>query len=495
MFGKKLSSVFLLILSAVLLSISDAYASPVTLDQARNAAKNFLTGQKLITEQEAPVGARYHYASRASDSLIVAQTRTIRGDEGQILAYISELEPEGYIIISADTNIRPVIGYSFTGKFPFLDSGDNALLHLVKWDMEARLKSFGNPSQVRKSLINTNVLKWENYSSVNFRSNSIAPRATWGPWIKTDWHQWSHFNDKVPYNYRNSPARGRRPVGCTATSIAQIINLHQYPESIFFDASDEYFENGIDIDNDASVYGFPPFTELNNALSTINYNGDTTEEAYLNFAAGVKAKMAYGIEVSGAWISAETYKDGLSYGSAEISSWHPWPAVRPKIIENLKKGMPVQVRLDDSTDPSVAHSVIVDGYSDTDSRFHVNLGWSPSDNIWYDLPNIQHYDTVSRVVYDIAFYRGWHQYGADEKNTFSTKYNAPTSNNIVNKWNVTPSQDYSKFAGLVVGYGNKIYATLSPKNWGSDSPGFWVINQYGDVEERHVIANDYSEAT
>lgn len=71
------------------------------------------------------------------------------------------------------------------------------------------------------------------------------------------------------------------------------------------------------------------------------------EEAYLCFGAGVKLRMEYGTQ-SGADTSyaAVALKNGFSYGSAE-RDYRPdvWSRRREKVIENIKKGWPVQIAI------------------------------------------------------------------------------------------------------------------------------------------------------
>ena len=486
----------------LLFSYSNVHAKPVTIQHARQVADTFLEIQKSTPVQNESVRERSGSTSRAPAESMLSHTRAVRGDSGQIIVYIHELDPEGFIITSADTDIRPVIGFSFTGEFPFLESKDNALLHLVKWDMETRLMAITVTDQVRTKIMNSNSVEWEKL--VSQVTKNITRSQQWGPLLGTEWNQDGHFNNKVPYVIPYVPGF-RRPVGCVATALAQILNYWEYPTSMFFSSlpwpeGDKYTSNEvIEIDEDEIKYGFPKFSELNRGTALINYNGDSEEEAYLNFATGVKLEMNYGVTESGAITSkaATVLKNDFSYGSAEkkYRSSGVWSVVKPEVIRNIMDGWPVQIGMH-KTGKSGGHSVVLDGYRDLDDYIHINMGWGGYKNLWYDSSNIDSYDVIHSVVYDIAPYGGWHQYGADEKNTFRAKYPPPTTGPITNKWNVTASQGHNTFSGLVVGLGNKIYATLPPPVLDDNYPiGFWVINQYGDVEDRFTVPNDDSDVT
>ncbi|MCP5048037.1 MAG: hypothetical protein GY940_12765 [bacterium] len=58
---------------------------------------------------------------------------------GEVLFYVLQLAPEGFMVVSPDTDIQPVIAYSYYGHFPMEDSADNTLLQMLKSDMRSRL--------------------------------------------------------------------------------------------------------------------------------------------------------------------------------------------------------------------------------------------------------------------------------------------------------------------------------------------------------------------
>lgn len=321
----------------------------------------------------------------------------------------------------------------------------------------------------------------------------------WGPLITTNWYQSGRYNNKCPYVLPYVPGV-RRPVGCVATAMAQIINYWEFPSRVSFSSQpwpdgDAYTKNEISFDADASKYGFPTFGELESALSGINYNDDDEEIAYLNFAAGVKLQTSYGVFGSGANTGSvvNVLRNGFSFGSAISKSKTTglWNEYRSYAIANIKAGRPLQIAIHKSGAWD-GHSVIVDGYRDSDGYFHVNFGWEFGIGTgWYNLPNSYgSYDVVHTVAYDILPYQGWSQWGADAQNSKSTVYTAPTSDPPINKWQLTCSSDYF-FNGLVVGTANKVYATCSPYDQtGGYHPSIWVIDQYGDINSKKEIILD-----
>jgi len=483
---------FLCVITSLLHGYNLAIAEPVSKEHSHQATETFLKHRTPLQRTNA-LGVQ----RQGSTEPKIGKIRKIKNERGAVIAYIHALSTEGFIITSADDNVRPILGYSFKGQFNFEDSADNVLLHLIKGDVEARLKVLRLDNEDVKKRIATNIAQWTHYRSGVQRQpmTVMAASQEWGPWIKTNWYQSGHYNDYVP----RDPAEGLKShVGCTATSMAQIINYWKFPSSIKLFDSERYESKGkngwIWIPDDAGIEDFPTFQELNDALSIMNYNNDPDEEGYLSFVTGIKLHMNYSSDGSSAWRPI-AYLEGFGYGSAETG--RGWTSkIKDVVIANMKAGWPVQMAIysEDS-----GHSVILDGYN-SDDFFHVNLGWPGLDeDTWYNLPSIdtrpydipRNYSNIMEVIYNITPYQGWNQSGADEGNTYSTVYTAPRGDpGIFEKWKVSTSTDYN-FKGIVVGKGNTIYASSSPKNiGGSYHPSLWVINQFGEKRKQIVFNED-----
>jgi hypothetical protein len=477
-------------------------------------------------------------------------TKEIRGNNGELLAYVTELQPEGFIITSADSNIAPVLGYSFKGKFPFEESKENVLLHLIQWDVRGRLETL---KHTKKSLTNTiaqlNNEAWNKYASADVSLlNTLTSQTSWPEpyygcpacghqqpssgacticgttvewcegWIATKWSQKGYisldgnlysFNGKCPYDPRYKDDDHRCVTGCTATAMAQILNYWRYPSSLRFVQEDRYpspffsilppIWTNIRIDEDSNTFDFPSFDTLNNYIFSYNLINQPDYPAYLAFAAGIKLKTTYSFEGSSSISQSGAYLNGFGYGSArEEHGWSIWNETnRSRLINNIKSHLPVQLDIADFIIifPIYKHTIVCDGYRDT-GEFHLNMGWQGGDNAWYFLSDITtpsanpNYNTICGIVYNIRPFFGWNQYGADANNTFRTLYDAPTADPPAAKWERTCASDYT-FTGLVVGARNKIYASCSPVNMGgSKNASLWIIDQFGTKEKELPLNNE-----
>lgn len=373
------------VLFVVLFFHSLLFAVPVDLDIAANVAEF----QLLVTQK--------------IDSYTTSEITTFKNEEGDTLAYIAALEPLGFIVITPNTDLTPVLAYSFTCDFP-MDDKDNILYQLVKNDMELRLQAISDTTFPK--IVENNGL-WSKYISEDIDYFLGSDFQQWPPegststggWIETTWSQGSPYWDFCPlYPGTNS----RCLVGCVATSLAQIINYYNgYFGDATFSDEDDYTsypsDPDIHIDDDCDTYDFPSFPELNSHLNNLSYhyrhNIPLTNEnlAALSFACGVSLKMQYGNYWIGSYAGVnivEPLIDKYEYLNAEDIDESD-SIFYTTLISNMMEGKPavLTVRKPDSGD---AHSIICDGYN-TNGFYHLNFGWgeiSPDYILlaWYSLP-------------------------------------------------------------------------------------------------------------
>ena len=457
-----------------------------TKEQVQKVSQTFLS-QEQATPLKPGIndGRKSAETTTIASGLMLSEIKQLEDDDGDTIAYIQELKPQGFIIISANTNITPVLGFSFTETLSFDEISSNPLFDLLVSDIKAREK-------LRKA--------------TTLQSDKIGIAEVWGPWVETTWHQDIPWNNKCPYEVRNNPGP-RRPVGCVATAMSQIINYWKYPKSVNFSILDYiYISNVAKYLTDTDAWGIPTFSDLQNGVSELLYNGNPEEEAFLSFASGVKLHMNYKSDINMLTglpyytSGANTYsvRDKLNkqfdFGSAvAYSDWAGvWYEHSSGIIEDMKIGWPAQIGIHKSRKTG-GHSIVVDGWRD-DGFFHLNYGWGanspdPISTAWYNIPtDMPDYDVVHTVVYRIEKYLGWNQFGANQRNSFNAIYPAP-SNLPQRKWLVNiPGElanigtSYS-FSHLIIGTGGRIYASLSPSDLGSVyHPFIAIYDKFGTLE-------------
>ena len=56
------------------------------------------------------------------------------------------------------------------------------------------------------------------------------------------------------------------------------------------------------------------------------------------------------------------------------------------LISNLQNGYPAHLAVENNAGTS-GHNVVVDGYRESDGKFHINFGWGGYKDNWYKLPD------------------------------------------------------------------------------------------------------------
>jgi len=358
-------------------------AVPVDLNTAENVA-----GFQLVVKGK-------------TDDYSISDITIFQNDEGDTLSYIANLEPLGFIIVTSDTDITPILAYSFNCNFPMDDDENNILYHLVKNDMEFRLQAISDTTFPK---MKENNQLWEYYINedpeyLEQERDQWPPEGTTstGGWVETAWHQLSPYNDFCPLD----PDTGDRcVVGCVATAMAQIINYHKYIGNASFNYHDDHYvtsTRNIDIDGDSDILDFPSFEELNLHLFHLrsHYSHDSTltcaDTMALNFACGISVEMDYTSGGSGAsaYSVVSALLDKFDYTSAEYIDADD-SVFYDTLSQNMKDALPAELGMSFWT--GGAHALVCDGYN-TDNFYHLNFGWgfyNPDTltQAWYTLPYI-----------------------------------------------------------------------------------------------------------
>ncbi|UCF17114.1 MAG: C10 family peptidase, partial [Phycisphaerales bacterium] len=324
--------------------------------------------------------------------------REIRADDGSTLAYIADLKPRGFVAVSANTDIVPIVACSFRSSFPSDGDRDNPLYRLLTEDMKLRTKALAGRDPRTRS---TNNDLWNIYTGGNPGEPAMEEFHQWpaenttstGGWLETAWHQNEPFNKLCPLD----PVDGLRShIGCAATALAQVLNYHKICNA-HFDGDDSYTTLAdMSLDADSDLYDFPSFEELNGYLADVQYKFENqidlndTDIAALSFASGVATQMDYSSKVS--WTSPydahQALLEEFGFYCAEMTGGLSGE-FHQVLQENMIDGLPALVAIA-PTDSWGGHVVVCDGYN-TDGEYHLNFGWGsphPEDitEVWYHLP-------------------------------------------------------------------------------------------------------------
>ncbi|MBI5538845.1 MAG: C10 family peptidase [Bacteroidia bacterium] len=359
-----------------------------------------------------------------------------------IIAFVVNLNPKGYIVVSANTDLPPIIAYSFESNFGELNES-NPLFSIIISDLTNRNKYFSQSNIVR------NNSKWEELLNENYKLLPDETLQQWPDvgdgWLKTNWTQNAPYSDFCPMD----PVTNVRSIaGCPSTAMAQILNFHATTNNTQFNDFDDYYHNYAGrqywIDNDYLARDFPSFPELNVYLDTLeqhylnNILPTNEDKAALTFACGIAATQVYTSAGSGTFGVNQAYEAYMRFNCTTASLLDTTNLdLYDRLMQNMKDTLPAHLAIVNPTWTS-GHNVVVDGYN-TDNYYHLNFGWGGSYNSWYLLPQEIPYNltVIEGVIVDIMKKENTSIFESDIINSNISVFPNPFSESTIISYNLT----------------------------------------------------------
>ncbi|MGA2800900.1 MAG: C10 family peptidase [Verrucomicrobiota bacterium] len=359
----------------------------------------------------------------------VNSVETFKDDNGVPMYYVVYLEPSGFVIVSADNQVEPIIAFVRQGRFD--PSLKNPLGALVSRDVPvrvARVRARGGSQPALKIAGN----KWQKLlqsaagvaQPMGIPTGSISDLRV-APFIQTLWNQSTAdntTNGPACYNFFTPPfaagASSNYVCGCVATALAQLMYYFQYP-SIGVGTPSFIITLTTPAGGTQQITrklrggdgNGGPYVWTNMPLDPSG--GATLSQCAaigaLTYDAGVAVHMSYAPSESGAYMSdAKTaLVSTFQYNNAvlvEGTNLDVGVGLFGMINPNLDARLPVVFGIDNSFG---GHCIVCDGYGyDAFSTLyhHLNMGWGGDDNAWYALPIIDLADTDPFINIDACIY-------------------------------------------------------------------------------------------
>lgn len=364
-----------IILTSLLLIciIGQVFAETVKEDKARVAAQNWYR----------------HYAPDNKKSASVARFSEYKHNE-RTAFYIYNFDQGGFVLVSANDAVTPVLGYGFEHSAPEEITNES----VKSW--------FDNYA---RQIDTTLVLNLKNEEMTSKWQEVLEDRIpvkngkSVGPLLTTTWDQGCYYNAMCPDDMLG-PC-GRTWVGCTATAMAQIMKYWNYPAGGI--GQNEYYPKWHPEYGKISAF----FNETDYGWSNmpLNVTSPNQDIAELSFHCGVAANMNYSYTGSGAYITDALvglnkyfdYSDSMSYLRREFFADGIWI---DKIKNELNQNRPVMYCGYNSTQ-TFGHTWVCDGYNSL-GYFHMNWGWGGSYNGNWEINNlIMGFNYYHRIVMGI----------------------------------------------------------------------------------------------
>lgn len=355
--------VIIMVVFMSMFTYMNARAQPVPLNDAKRAAVNFYIERMPDSDAHA-----YH------DIKITREFRHLRNDT--TVYYVFNLIPSGFVIVSAERSVRPIIGYSFSGSFTEEEQPCNFRSWLGHYEIQLMY-------MIRTQSDATGVagMEWDHLLTADpeglsrFRGRAVPPLLV------------STWNQDYPYNYMcpadQAGPHGHCLAGCVATAMGQLMYYYRWPVTGTGSYSYIHPDYGeISADFDSTTYHWE---EMTNAPSIRN-----EAIAELLFHMGVSVDMDYGPFSSGMWNhkAAYSFKTYFKYAQEtqyvfRDSTSMDWDSL---VVEHLNRAMPCYYAGWEDYTYTSGHAFIVDGYQG--DYFHMNWGWGGSQDGYFLLDNL-----------------------------------------------------------------------------------------------------------
>ena len=351
--------------SIYILFLTFIFSASISVEEAQNVAENFFFSKN----------------DQRNSSFDIASIENYNYNNNDVF-YIFNLENSGFILISADNLISPVLGYSFENNYISYDipSNINYLFNLYSNELENQ-KLINRTDQ---EIINL----WDKYSQpVDYEGQSRGV----SPLLSARFDQGTPWNDDCPEDSDGSG--GNVLVGCVAVSMAQIMHYWSYPEVGYGSHGYNHWEYG---------YQYADFSSAFYDYSNMPANYATEETQELLFHAGVAVNMGYGTDGSGAQVfggNPSAYYAMRNYFLFKNDMNQVYPdnysesQYRSILQEQLNNNKPM-IYVGYSNDGG--HAWNIDGYDD--NYFHNNWGWGGSQNGYFLLSSLNGFDSSQGAI-------------------------------------------------------------------------------------------------
>jgi len=333
-----------------------------------------------------------HYGKFASSDqkFIIKKVTPIMDDTINVLMYVAELSPIGFILFSTDDGLKPIIGYSSEVNFNFQKYINDYFIDAIITDLSKKLEEIKNSSE-SSSQYSNNVSLWETLFENSDAINKVKEvNEIYGPFLNSDWGQ-GYVNGYPVYNYYTP---NRWPAGCVATATAQLLNYYKWPlrgvgKHGYYD-NDEYltadFEaTNYDWANTLALYTYQSFNLDNQkAAGLLTYHCAVALEMDFEYNGSTASTTDVPMILHNYFRGSGHYKDVDESGF--------WTEMKSNMLDERPAIISIK-----STQHSVGHAAVVDGYFDTNDYYHVNPGWYGDYTGWYDISdswNMGSYDIV-----------------------------------------------------------------------------------------------------
>lgn len=305
--------------------------------------------------------------------------------------YVYNVGDHGFVMVSGNTVLPPVLGYSKNENFPDLSDAPD---HYVAW-----IEHYGEMIDyaIAEGLTpEPSVMEqWDEALEGRFAARGTT---TVNPLVTTHWNQDCYYNEYCPATsggwWGGGPC-GHVYAGCVACAMAQVMKYWNHPQVGFGSHSYVHSTYGEQSANfAATTYQWDDMPEQiyshNDAVATLMYHcGVSVDMNYSASGSGAQSKDVETALRSYFGYCGAKYREKSKY---ENDVW----------ISMLKSELDLShpVYYSGSNGDS-GHAFVCDGY-DANDFFHFNFGWSGSSDEYYSIYDVNGWSNGQAAVMNIV---------------------------------------------------------------------------------------------
>lgn len=360
----------IILIALVIISANTSWAEPVSVDKAKALASKFISNknqsQRLLLASQNSSSAQ----KEATQNIELVYTAT---KNGAATLYVYSNPNGGFVIISADDAVNPIIAYSNTSQITDIEH-NTALKHEL--DDYSRIidiaRNNGNSKaeNVSQAWLELSEIETEIQPNIfKSASSTVDNEINKGPLLTSQWGQEGKYKKYCP-----------GLVGCVAVAMGEIMHYHKWPQT------GQSWHRYI-------PYKSPTEEELFVNFEQTSYNWDlmpdvvsrktkteaADEVAKLLYHAGIAVDMQYSDNGSAAYDIDVPYAmcEYFKYDPTTIKVVYYEGKTRNEWVDLIKNEINHKrpVFYAGATENGEGHAWVVDGYDDR-NYIHCNWGWN-----------------------------------------------------------------------------------------------------------------------
>jgi len=462
----------ILFIGVLLAAISfNTYAKKVEMSLAKKVAINFF----------------YQKINQFDHSTNLSEIRIVDMQLVDQAYWIVNLK-NGWVVVSADDVMTPVIGYNFSGEFPKkADQGYNLKSWMQYFTDQVNFIIANHVEASSQTTQEWTKYKTDDISSLNIKGveNEVVPL------LSCTWNQDNPYNILCPED--EAGPGGHVYVGCVATAMSQIMYYWRYPNQ--GSGQHSYYD--------------PPYGTLTANFGNSTYDWDAMQDnivssnpweiAELGFHAAVSVDMSFSPDGSGSYSwdvpyalrNYFNYSNSAQYVEKSNYSFSTWESM---IQSDLDQGHPLYYS---GFSNAGGHAFVFDGYQGS-NYYHINLGWSGSSNGYYTLQDVAGFSGGQGMVKGIVPNDSNYPYIASGQTVFTefsgsfTDGSGPVENYPAGtsaSWLIDPQTDIDSVKNITLEF--KAFNTASSDKvrvYGGNSTDDELLGEFSGNEIPDVIS-------